>query len=74
LLGWVQAIMRRTDGEVVAADDKVLCRFQNQQSWKAPPDLVSVSADANRPMLSQRAVKADSNEITPIPAFWQRRR
>lgn len=68
-LGWVQAIVRRTAGEVVAVDGKVLRRSHDQRAGTAALDLVSAWADANRLVLGQRAVDAASNEITAIPAL-----
>ncbi|MGD9895045.1 MAG: ISAs1 family transposase [Dehalococcoidia bacterium] len=70
-LGWVQAVMRRTSGEVVAVDGKVLRRSHDQRAHKTALDLVSAWADSNRLVLGQRAVDADSNEITAIPALLE---
>lgn len=70
-LRWVQTVMTRTHGEVVAVDGKVLRRSHDQRAGKAALDVVSAWADANRLVLGQRAVDADSNEITAIPALLE---
>ncbi|MGH2585217.1 MAG: ISAs1 family transposase [Dehalococcoidia bacterium] len=70
-LSWVQVVMTHTDGEVVAVDGKVLRRSHDHRAGKAALDLVSAWADTNRLVLAQRAVDADSNEITAIPALLE---
>jgi predicted transposase YbfD/YdcC len=70
-LGWVQAVITRTPGEVVAVDGKVLRRSHDQRARKTALDLVSAWADSNRLVLGQRAVDAASNEITAIPALLE---
>jgi predicted transposase YbfD/YdcC len=68
-LSWVQAVMRRTDGAIVAVDGKVLRRSHDRRAGKPALDLVSAWADTNRLVLGQRAVDGASNEITAIPAL-----
>jgi predicted transposase YbfD/YdcC len=70
-VGWVQAIMRHTDGEVVAVDGKVVRRSHDQRAGKAALDVVSAWADSNRLGLGQVAVAAGSTEITAIPALLE---
>jgi predicted transposase YbfD/YdcC len=70
-LGWVQTVMTRTAGEVVAVDGKVLRRSHDQRAGKAALDLVSAWAASNRLVLGQVAVAPDSNEITAIPVLLE---
>jgi predicted transposase YbfD/YdcC len=70
-LRWVAALVTRSGGEVVAVDGKVLRRSHDQRAGKGALDLVSAWAETNRLVLGQRAVDADSNEITAIPALLE---
>jgi predicted transposase YbfD/YdcC len=70
-LRWVQTVVTPTAGEVIAVDGKVLRRSHDHRAGKAALDLVSAWADTNRLVLGQRAVAADSNEITAIPALLE---
>ena len=68
-LGWVQALVTHTDGEVVAIDGKTLRRSHDRATGKAALDLVSAWAESNRLVLGQLAVAEGSNEIPTIPAL-----
>ena len=70
-LGWVQAVVRQTKGEVVALDGKTLRRSHDRGAGQAPLHLVSAWAAANGLVLGQVAVDTKSNEITALPALLQ---
>jgi predicted transposase YbfD/YdcC len=70
-LGWVQAIMTQTAGQVVALDGKTLRRSHDRTNGKGALHLVSAWATANRLVLGQVAVAEKSNEITALPALLQ---
>jgi predicted transposase YbfD/YdcC len=65
-LDWVNAIARRTQGEVVAIDGKSL-RGTGSGDGKSLVHMVSAWASANNLVLGQRKTEAKSNEITAIP-------
>jgi predicted transposase YbfD/YdcC len=76
-LGWVQAVVARTGGQltpgqVVALDGKTLRRSHDRTNGKAAIHLVSAWATANRLVLGQRKVDDKSNEITALPALLDR--
>src|SRR5918912_1268737 len=60
-LGWVQAVVRQTKGEVVALDGKTLRRSHDRGAGQAPLHLVSARAAANGLVLGQVAVDTKSN-------------
>jgi predicted transposase YbfD/YdcC len=68
-LGWVQALVAATAGEVVAIDGKTLRGSHDRANGKGPLHLVSAWASANALVLGQVAVDERSNEITAIPAL-----
>jgi predicted transposase YbfD/YdcC len=73
-LGWVQAVVAHTRGQVtprqvVALDGKTLRRSHDRSNGKAAIHLVSAWATANRLVLGQVKVEDKSNEITALPAL-----
>jgi len=66
-LSWVQAVMDVTAGQVVAIDGKKLRRSHDRRLGKDAIRMVSAWATANRLVLGQTKVAAESNEITAIP-------
>ncbi len=70
-LGWVQAVVCQTRGEVVALDGKTLRRSHDRGVGQGPLHLVSAWAAANGLVLGQVAVDTKSNEITALPALLQ---
>jgi predicted transposase YbfD/YdcC len=68
-LGWVQALVGATAGQVVAIDGKTLRRSHDRANGRGPVHLVSAWASANALVLGQVAVDEKSNEITAIPAL-----
>src|SRR5688572_8523368 len=53
---WVQGLVERTAGQVIALDGKTLRRSHDRARGKAALHLVSAWATANRLVLAQRAV------------------
>ena len=70
-LNWVQAVMRVTDGQVVALDGKKLRRSHDGALDTAGIWMVSAWATANRLVLGQVKVDEKSNEITAIPSLLE---
>jgi len=75
-LGWVQAVVTQTQGQltpgqVVALDGKTLRRSHDRTNGKAAIHLVSAWATQNRLVLGQVKVDDKSNEITALPALVQ---
>jgi predicted transposase YbfD/YdcC len=70
-LGWVQALVRHTDGEVVALDGKTLRRSHDRGAGRDALELVSAWAEHNRLVLGQVAVDPESNEITAVPRLLE---
>lgn len=70
-LGWIQAVSRVTNGQVIAIDGKKLRRSHDKGSGKSAIHMVSAWASANRLTLGQRKVDEKSNEITAIPELLQ---
>jgi predicted transposase YbfD/YdcC len=70
-LEWVHALVRHTDGEVVAVDGKTLRRSHERGAGKEALQLVSAWAQSNRLVLGQLAVEAESNEITAVPKLLE---
>ena len=66
-LGWVQAVVGLSPGEVVALDGKQLRRSHDKALGKSPIWMVSAWAAGNRLVLGQVKVAEKSNEITAIP-------
>jgi predicted transposase YbfD/YdcC len=76
-LGWVQAVVAQTDGQVmpgqvVAVDGKTLRRSHDRANGKAAIHLVSAWATHNRLVLGQVTVNDKANEITALPDLIQR--
>lgn len=68
-LAWVQAILPRPAGEVVAIDGKVARRSHDRGAERPPIDLVSAWATERQLVLGQLAVDDHSNEIPAVPAL-----
>ena len=66
-LDWVRAVAAITDQEVVPIDGKTLRRSHDKTNGQRAIELVSAWTRANRLMLGQIKVAADSNEITAVP-------
>lgn len=66
-LGWVQAVMTTTEGQVIAIDGKTLRGSQDRINGKEAIHMVSAWAEKNRLVLAQVKVDEKSNEITAIP-------
>jgi predicted transposase YbfD/YdcC len=68
-LAWVQAILPRPTGEIVAIDGKVVRRSHDRGAERPAIDLVSAWATESRLVLGQVAVADHSNEIPAVPAL-----
>lgn len=68
-LGWVQALVTATRGEVVAIDGKTLRRSHDRLRGRTALHLVSAWATANSVVLGQIATPDHANESTAIPAL-----
>lgn len=68
-LGWVQAIHELTQGQIVAVDGKTLRRSHDRTLGTDAIHMVSAWATANRLVLGQMKIAAQSNEITALPAL-----
>ena len=66
---WVQAVFKRTKGQVVAVDGKQLCGSYDTEARKAAIQMVSAWANRNQLVLGQVKVHEKSNEIPAIPAL-----
>ena len=66
-LGWVQAVMKITDEQVIAIDGKTIRRSHDHSNGKEAIHMVSAWAEKNRLVLGQVKVDEKSNEITAIP-------
>jgi predicted transposase YbfD/YdcC len=66
-LDWVRAVAQITDQEIVPIDGKKLRRSHDKANGQRAIELVSAWTRANRLMLGQIKVAADSNEITAVP-------
>jgi predicted transposase YbfD/YdcC len=66
-LDWVRAVAQITDQEIVPIDGKTLRRSHDKTNGQRAIELVSAWTRANRLMLGQIKVAADSNEITAVP-------
>lgn len=66
-LSWVQSVVQRTRGEVIAFDGKTLRRSHDRAAGKGALQMVSAWATENRLVLGQVAVDSKSNEITALP-------
>lgn len=70
-LGWVQTLVTRTEGEIVALDGKTLRRSHDRRAGKDALQVVSAWAETNRLVLGQVAVDPESNEITAVPRLLE---
>jgi predicted transposase YbfD/YdcC len=68
---WMQAVSKRTDGELIAIDGKVLRGSYDRESRQSTIHMVSAFATANSMVVGQLKTDAKSNEITAIPALIQ---
>jgi predicted transposase YbfD/YdcC len=68
-LAWVQAILPRPTGEIVAIDGKVARGSHDRGADRPPIDLVSAWATESRLVLGQITVDEHSNEIPAVPAL-----
>ncbi len=66
-IGWVQALLRDADGQVIAVDGKTLRRSADRDHGRAAVHLVRAWATASQLVLGQEATAAKSNEITANP-------
>lgn len=66
---WVEAVFRKTRGQVIAVDGKTARRSHNRRLGKDAIHIVSAWASANHMALGQLKADEDSNEITAIPAL-----
>lgn len=64
---WVQSLIERTGGEVIAIDGKSLRRSYDRKSGKGAIQMVSAWASENQIVLGQIKTEEKSNEITAIP-------
>ena len=70
-IGWMQAVVQATTGEVVAIDGKTLRRSFDSATRKAALHMVSAWGCANGVVLGQVRTAEKSNEITAIPALLE---
>jgi predicted transposase YbfD/YdcC len=70
-LGWMQAVVEATPGQVVAMDGKTLRRSFDRGSRKSALHLVSAWASRNGVVMGQVKTEEKSNEITAIPALLE---
>lgn len=66
-ISWMQSVVRATEGDVVAIDDKTLRRSHDNASGKSAIHMVSAWSSANGLVLGQEKTAEKSNEITAIP-------
>ncbi|MEM6528921.1 MAG: ISAs1 family transposase [Chloroflexota bacterium] len=64
---WMEQVMTRTSGQVVAMDGKTLRRSHDRTIGRDAIHMVSAWASGNGMVLGQRKVDDKSNEITAIP-------
>jgi predicted transposase YbfD/YdcC len=65
--GWIQAVTKATEGDVIAIDGKTLRRSFNTRDEKSAIHMVSAWSTANGVVLGQEKTAEKSNEITAIP-------
>jgi predicted transposase YbfD/YdcC len=66
-MDWIEAVEELTQGQVIAVDGKTLRRSHDRSQGKKALQMVSAWASANGPVLGQRKVDGESNEITAVP-------
>jgi predicted transposase YbfD/YdcC len=64
---WVEAVFRRSRGQVVAIDGKTARRSHDRTIGQDAIAMIGAWASANRLVLGQRMVEEGSNEIPAIP-------
>ena len=70
-IGWMQAVVQVTAGEVIAIDGKTLRRSFDTATRKAALHMVSAWGCANGVVLGQLRTSEKSNEITAIPSLLE---
>lgn len=70
-MNWTQAVMRQTEGEVIAVDGKTAKGSRDRKNNRSPLHMVSAWACQNRLVLGQQATEEKSNEITAIPKLLE---
>lgn len=66
-LQWVQAVYRKTNGEIIAIDGKTVCGTEDKtRGWNAL-HLITVWANANHLVLAQEKSTGGPNEIETVP-------
>jgi predicted transposase YbfD/YdcC len=68
---WIQALVKATDGRVIAIDGKTLRHSFDNAKGKGALHLVGAWATENQLILGQQAVDCKSNEITAIPKLLE---
>jgi predicted transposase YbfD/YdcC len=68
-LSWIQQIVKKTKGEVIALDGKQSRGSYDRNRNQSALHVVSAWANENRLMLGQVKVKDKSNEISAIPSL-----
>lgn len=68
---WIQLVVSKLEGEVVAIDGKTLRGSYDREKGVKALALVSAWASEHRLVLGQCAVETDSNEITAIPLLLE---
>ena len=66
-LNWIQAVGKRTKGQIIPIDGKKVRRSHDKEGGKSAIHMVSAWASENRLVLAQAKVDEKSNEITAIP-------
>jgi len=69
---WVNSLVERSDGEIIALDGKCLRRSMDKASNLSALYMVSAWAVNNQLVLGQEKVDLKSNEITAIPKLLER--
>ena len=70
-LRWVETVVSKTAGEVIAIDGKTLRRSYDKDDPKAALHMISAWASQQRLVLAQQKVDDKSNEIKAIPALLE---
>lgn len=66
---WAHSVNKRTKGELIAIDGKVLRGSYNRDERQSSIHMISAYATANGVIMGQLKTNAKSNEITVIPAL-----
>ena len=70
-LRWIETVVSKTAGEVIAIDGKTLRRSYDKDDPKAALHMISAWASQQRLVLAQHKVDGKSNEIRAIPALLE---